>query len=79
MIFIVVLFYFSCFAKDKSMTEGAHKLLRGDDVDIIYGDDWYFKMAKKHLSHNKTSECQITLDSSNRKTLTYTKTLKDAA
>jgi hypothetical protein len=46
-VIVVRLFYFSCFVKDKSMTEDVNELLCGDDVNIIYGDDWYFEMAKK--------------------------------
>lgn len=79
MVFAVRLFYFSCFVKDKSMTEDVNELLCGDDVNIIYGDDWYFEMAKKHLSHEKTSKCQKTSNDSDRKILTHTNILKDAA
>jgi hypothetical protein len=79
MVIVVRLFYFSCFVKDKSMTEDVNELLCGDDVNIIYGDDWYFEMAKKYLSHEKTSECQIASNDSDRNNLAHTTILKDAA
>lgn len=61
------------------MTKDIDELLCGDNINLIYGDDWYFKMAKKHLRHHSTSECQTSSNSYDKETISHTETLKDAA
>lgn len=55
------------------MNEEIDELLCGDDVDRVYGDDWYFKMAKEHLSEPALPTNMET------STSLYTPTLKDAS
>jgi len=55
------------------MTEIRDELLCGDDVNLIYGDNWYFEMAEICLCHNET------LDETSHLLYLDIKNLKDAA
>ena len=61
------------------MTDVIDELICGDDVNLIYGDNWYFKMAVSYLSHTKHTEGSSTpIDKKAHISLTITQ-LKDAA
>lgn len=51
------------------MAELIDELLCGDDIDLIYGDDWYFEMAEIYLSHDATSKKNSHLIYMNTETL----------
>lgn len=55
------------------MTQISDELLCGDDVNVIYGDDWYFNMAEIYLTHSDTFNETSPIVCLN------IKTLKDAA
>jgi hypothetical protein len=59
--------------KEVAMTEIRDELLCGDDVNLIYGDNWYFEMAEIYLSHNET------LDETSHLLYLDIKNLKDTA
>ena len=61
------------------MTQISDELLCGDDVNVIYGDDWYFNMAEQYLSGCKSSESKLFQKEINTRSSLPTTTLKDAA
>jgi len=65
--------------KDGNMTEEIDELLGGDDVDLVYGNEWYFKMAEKYLSRSSGRESAPLSINPKANRILHTSHLKDAS